>query len=553
MKSCSSITHFIAYFVFSILAIVLFSAADARADTRVWTGDGGDANLANPGNWSDGIAPNEGDAWEFGASANSGYNLTNNYGIGFYCSGITFTELATGSYTIAPNWTSQTGDIVNNSSYPQYVSLGHELHNSITINAANGDLTLSQNNTVNLNGNNLTIDGDHNTSISLYISNNGSIVKNGAGTLELYNGNYLGNVTINEGTLIARGKSIGDPGAQKTVLVNKGASIEFAAHDVWDHADYRSPAQIIVDGGTLFNDPGWFNTLNYLTLKNGGNIIDNSGHDTWLSYQLVGECNVIADSKLDPSQISTISIDTEGVYNGVIPNGVNFNVADVTQDNSTDFLISARLRNGPRTGNFVKTGAGTMELTAVNEITGAVTISEGVLKLSENGTLGYGPVNNNAALEFAHESEATVSNLITGTGTITKTGYGTVTLTQSPAVTGEFSVEAGTLNVDANGYPNSFMIGNGGYNGNTTGSFTLNNGTVNVQTRADNPDYFGSVQLGTNGGTGVLTINDGDMHVDGRIQWNAHYQRRLAFDWRSKQIYNRRRPCLRRLVVWIWK
>ncbi|MBQ2621774.1 MAG: autotransporter-associated beta strand repeat-containing protein [Thermoguttaceae bacterium] len=439
--------------VFSILAIVLFISANTMADTKVWTGGGENANISNPANWSGGTAPAGGDAWEFGAVGSSGYNITNDYGAGTFNSGITFTEAATGSYTISPNWTCQTGDIVNYSSYPQYVSLGHELHNSITINAANGDITLSQNNTINLHGNNLTIDGGHNTTISLYISSNGSIVKNGAGTLELYNSSYTGDVTINSGTLIARGQSIGDPGAQKTVLINKGASIELASHDIWGQASYRSPALIIVDGGTIYNSVpsdgvnGWFNTLNYLTLKNGGNIIDNSGHFEWLSYQLVGECNVIADSKLEPNQISTISIGNVGDNNGVIPNGVNFNVADVTQDKSTDLLISARLRNGKyAVGNFTKTGAGTMELTAVNDMTGAITISEGTLKLSGSGTLGSGAVTNNAALEFAYETDETVDKLISGTGEVIKSGSGALLLNNSNnSYTGNVTINEGTF------------------------------------------------------------------------------------------------------------
>ena len=462
MINRNNISCFDVRVVFSILAIVLFTAVNAMADTRVWTGGGDNANVSNPDNWLNSSAPGNGDAWEFGAVGLSGYNITNDYGSGTYNSGITFTEAATGSYTISPNWTCQTGDIVNNSSYPQFVSLGHELHNSITINAANGDLTFSQNNSINLNGHNLTIDGGHNTTISLYISSNGSIVKNGAGTLELYNCGYTGDVTINSGTLIARGQSIGDPGAQKTVLINKGASIELAVHDIWGQASYRSPALIIVDGGTIYNSVpsdgvnGWFNTLNYLTLKNGGNIIDNSGHFEWLSYQLVGECNVIADSKLEANQISTISIGNVGDNNGVIPNGVNFNVADVTKDNSTDLLISARLRNGKyAVGNFTKSGAGTMELTAVNDMTGAVTISEGTLKLSGNGTLGYGAVTNNAALEFAYETDETVDKYISGTGEVIKSGSGALLLNNGAnSYTGNVTINEGTFKAVAGSFGN---------------------------------------------------------------------------------------------------
>ena len=413
----------------AILAIVLFSSAASMADTKVWTGGGENANVSNPANWSGGAAPGNGDAWEFGAVGSSGYNITNDYGSGTYNSGITFTEAATGSYTISPNWTCQTGDIVNNSSYPQYVSLGHELHSSITINAANGDLTFSQNNSINLNGHILTVDGSHTASVAIIIAGNGSVL-------------------INPGATLAVSSQIYD-GVQ-SITIKPGAELQFANHDTFGNHLSHSSVKLIADGGTITNQPGWFNTLNLVTLKNGGKIIDNSGHYIWTSFQLVGECNVTADSTLRAVQISTIGIGTVGEYNGIVPFGVNFKVDDVTGNNSTDLLVSARLRDAGRAGDgggyFTKSGAGTMELTAFNEITGNVTISEGTLKLSENGTFGYGSVTNNSALEFAYNSDqTTIGNLISGTGKLIKTGAGTLTLTQAPAYTGATTIESGTL------------------------------------------------------------------------------------------------------------
>ncbi|MBR5710959.1 MAG: autotransporter-associated beta strand repeat-containing protein [Thermoguttaceae bacterium] len=431
MNNRNNISCFDVRVAIAIFAIVLFSSAISMADTKVWTGGGENANVSNPANWSGNSAPGNGDAWEFGAVGSSGYNITNDYGSGTYNSGITFTEAATGSYTISPNWTCQTGDIVNNSSYPQYVSLGHELHNSITINAANGDLVLSQYNTINLYGNNLTIDGSHTVSVAIIIAGNGSVL-------------------INPDATLAVSSQIYD--SVQSITIKPGAALQFANHDTFGNHLSHSSVQLIADGGTITNQPGWFNTLNLVTLKNGGKIIDNSGHYIWTSFQLVGECNVTADSPLSADQISTIGIGTVGEYNGIVPFGVNFKVDDVTGNNSTDLLVSARLRDAGRAGDgggyFTKSGAGTMELTAFNEITGNVTISEGTLKLSENGTFGYGSVTNNASLEFAYNSDqTTIGNLISGTGELIKTGAGTLTLTQAPAYTGATTIESGTLSL----------------------------------------------------------------------------------------------------------
>ncbi|MBR0237768.1 MAG: autotransporter-associated beta strand repeat-containing protein [Thermoguttaceae bacterium] len=542
------------------LAVILFIvsillSASSFADTFTWVG-GTDANLSTAANWSDNSAPADDDAWEFGAVGSSGYVLTNNLTTGIYSSGITFTQAATGSYTISTaqnnqNWTRQTGDIVNNSSYAQTINLGHELHANITINAANGDVNILKNNTINLNGYNLTVDGSHNTTIELNINHTGSIIKNGSGTLTIKRGSYsnsayTGDVTINAGTLKVNGKgALGKYDSAKNITINSGATLTFISHDVLGEAGIKTAAKFYVNGGTINNETGWFNTINYISLKDGGKIIDNNGHEKWLSYQLVGTVDVTSSSKLAANQISTISIGTAGDYNGVIPTATNFNVANVTQDSSTDLLISTKLRkNSDRAGSFTKSGAGTMELTNVNDISGGITISAGVLKLSGAGTLGTGGVTDNATLEFAHTSDQTVDNVISGTGAVTKTGSGVLTLSGANTYTGTTTVSGGKLNItgskfnsrllvnsgatavidvgengvvnmSADGYSGAVMIGNS-----TSGNLILDSGTVNVHNTSNTT---AGVLLGTNGNTtGVLTINGGSLQVDSRILISAN-------------------------------
>ncbi|MBQ6617007.1 MAG: autotransporter-associated beta strand repeat-containing protein [Thermoguttaceae bacterium] len=491
-QSCSHFSnHVLIRGGIAVLSIVvlMLSANNSFAETKVWVGNT-DANMSTGENWLGGAAPVSGDAWEFGAVGDSGYTLTNNdFDYGFYNSGITFTQQATGSYTIASHWTKQTGDIVNYSSYSQTVNLGHELHDNITINAVNGNVNILQNNTINLNNHNLTVDGAHNTTIELQINHGGSLIKNGTGTLILNRAAYTntpftGNVTINAGALKVSGTgSLGKYDASKTVTINNGATLTFSSHDVLGYAGTKTSVQIVVNGGTITNENGSFNTFNAVTLKNGGKIVDNNGHFKWTSYQLVGTFNVTADSKLNADQISTISIGTAGQYNGVIPNGANFNVANVTQDDSTDFLISDCLTNGNGTdvtGSLTKSGSGTMTISGANTYTGTTTVSGGTLNMTGS--------------KFN-------SRLIIGNGAAAVIDAG----------------ENGVVNMDANGYGNSVMIGNG-----STGTLIINSGNITVRNTTDH-DYKGSIQLGTNGnGKGVLTINGGSMQVDGRILMGAN-------------------------------
>ena len=347
-----------------------------------------------------------------------------------------------------------------------------------------GDSAATYANPVELNMNGLfDIAANHDLTVTGAISGSGALNKKGEGTLTLSGSKtFTGNITVDEGTLkvIATG-ALGNINAEKTVTINKDATLLFASHDVLGTAGVRSPIQIIVDGGTIANETGWFNTLNHVTLKNGGKIIDNNGHVNWQSYQLTGTVDVTADSKLDANQISTISIGTAGANNGVIPNGVTFNVADVTQDSSTDLLVSANLTNGNGvgvTGNFRKTGAGTMTLSGENTYTGVTTVAAGVLNVTGS--------------KFN-------SRLVVQSG-------GTAVIDAG---------ETGVVNMAADGYASSVMIGNG-----SNGTFVLNSGNVTIRNGGNNT---GSIQLGTNGNcTGTLTINGGSMQVDGRILLSAN-------------------------------
>ena len=75
--------------------------------------------------------------------------------------------------------------------------------------------------------------------------------------------------------------------------------------------------------------------------------------------------------------------------------------------------------------------------------------------------------------------------------------------------------ETGVVNMAADGYYSSLMIGNG-----SNGTLVIDSGNVTVRNGGNNS---GSVQLGTNGNcTGVLTINGGAMQVDGRILLSAN-------------------------------
>ena len=100
------------------------------------------------------------------------------------------------------------------------------------------------------------------------------------------------------------------------------------------------------------------------------------------------------------------------------------------------------------TGSLTKSGAGTLTLTNSNTYTGGTTISAGTLQLGDggnaNGSLA-GNITDNAALAFANPVAQPYSGVISGSGSLTKFGAGTLTLTNADTFTGGTTIAAGTL------------------------------------------------------------------------------------------------------------
>jgi fibronectin-binding autotransporter adhesin len=166
---------------------------------------------------------------------------------------------------------------------------------------------------------------------------------------------------------------------------------------------------------------------------------------------------------------------------------------------------------------FTKTGGGLLIFTGQNSgYSGATTISTGTLQVGDGGTtgtLGSGNVTNNASLVFNRSDTYTVGNTISGTGSVTKDGSGTLILTGNNGY-GPTVINSGTL-----------QIGNGGATGNLGSGDVTNNATLvfdrsNGYTVGNNISGTGSVRQegsgtvtlsGANTYTGLTTITAGTL------------------------------------------
>ncbi len=125
-------------------------------------------------------------------------------------------------------------------------------------------------------------------------------------------------------------------------------------------------------------------------------------------------------------------------------------------------------------GSVIKSGAGSLALSAVNTYTGTTAINGGTLQIGGAGSLGSGAYTNaisiasGATLQYSSSGAQTLSGVISGAGAVTKdtSSSSTLTLTGVNTYTGGTNVNAGTVAVgvtDSLGAANSpVAIGSAG-------------------------------------------------------------------------------------------
>ncbi len=148
---------------------------------------------------------------------------------------------------------------------------------------------------------------------------------------------------------------------------------------------------------------------------------------------------------------------------------------------------------GSNQGGLTKIGAGSLTLTANNLYSGLTTVSRGTLQLGDgvtnNGNV-MGNVSNSSALVFANPASQVFGGVISGSGSFTKNGPGTLILGANHTYTGPTAINAGIVQLGA-GLTTSFA--------NNGTDFTVN--SVGFSTTAAAP-FSGNVLTLTDSGGG---------------------------------------------------
>lgn len=194
---------------------------------------------------------------------------------------------------------------------------------------------------------------------------------------------------------------------------------------------------------------------------------------------------------------------TSGTFNGNLVNN-----ATVTFDRVGTVTYN-RVMSG--NGALNKEGGGTLILTGNNALTGTTTVSSGILQIGSGGSTGSlpGDIVNSANVTFNRSSPLTYAGSISGTGSLSKQGSGTLTLTGNNTYNGTTTISSGFLEV-----------GNGGTTGSILGTTLISSSSGLIFNRSNSHAHFGNISGSgsvTKRGTGTLAMTGSNSYFGDTI------------------------------------
>ena len=287
-------------------------------------------------------------------------------------------------------------------------------------------------------------------------------------------------------------------------LTKTGAgTLSLAANNVLNNI-----ASVTIAGGTISQTGAGWNQLNNLTLLGGTLESTLTGQSTFGCYWLPGTVTVSGSSA---SAFTTVGSGVQFINLGDLGSSTGsttFNVADATSSSAADLIVSTKLGNEPFGGaaGLIKTGAGTMTLTAANSYTGGTAVNAGTLQFASgslDSTAYVGLVNstlqwaagNTDGLNKIYIFNGTTGTLDTNgnnvtlsaiqdngynhTGSLVKAGSGVLTFTGTNLYTGSTTVNAGKLVVNGSTATGAVTVASGatlGGSGTVGGATTIQSG-----------------------------------------------------------------------------
>ncbi len=297
----------------------------------------------------------------------------------------------------------------------------------------------------------LVINTSSNQTFSGEISGPGPLVQAGPGVLTLSNPTAFGGVAtvnINAGTVqlntAANGSGYAALAGGANVAVNAGGTLVLSNTNALGF--YGGAANLTVNsGGLVYATSGLNVSLWNAVGMTGGTLASaGAGDPTYGNYDINGQLNATSDASGNPAVINAAQIELQNSL------GTVFNVT--RGPGASDLDVSSAITNiGVFVYGLTQSGNGIMVLTGSNTYTGSTAISGGTLQILGSGVLGGGNYAGNisiagsAALIVNTSSNQTFGGTISGAGSLTQAGPGTLTLNGAPNYSGPTTVSGGTL------------------------------------------------------------------------------------------------------------
>jgi autotransporter-associated beta strand protein len=403
------------------------------------------------------------------------------------------TALGTGSLTL-------TGGVLQSSSSTSTVAL----NNTFTVNGpatvgGSNNLTLSNTGTLNST---LMVANLGTITVSGTLGGNGGLTKRDVGLLTISgntNNTYVGETKVMAGMvkLSKTGGIRAIPGALTIGDGSNAAVVQLTARD-----QTAPTSAVAVDQGAQLDLNNNADTVGGLTLTAG--LVTTGG-----SGVLTLNGNIVTNAAA-----------TAATINGNLALGTATRAITVVHGTGPGDLIIKAVVGGTNVG-LTKLGGGMLELSAANTYTGPTTLMEGSLAVGDNSALGggnlvldggrlqstsmvtlsntfvvggaaavgggnpltlsgTGSLGDTLTVENAVSGAITLSGLLIGSGSLTKTGAGTLELKADNAYTGTTRVAAGALTVNGNQPSSPVMVESDGTlkGTGTTGAINATGGTI---------------------------------------------------------------------------
>ncbi|BCU79798.1 hypothetical protein llg_45130 [Luteolibacter sp. LG18] len=476
----------------------------ADPGTSFWNGGGADTSWSTAGNWN-GVLPVNGQLLTFQGSTKLA--STNNL-----LTAIGQVTFASSGFSLSGNAVTLQGGLINQTGTNTWAIPTTLLADQTFLSSA-GTLTVSG--TVNTSGRDLTLDGAGAITLSGVISGSGDLIKNGAGTATVTAQNtFTGIVTVNAGTLRANGgnSSLGSLGSASSLVVNNGGTISVGTTDNGFTGSSSSAAKSVQinTGGLLTNTGSTTHHLNAIVM-NGGTISATTANATYGNWNFDRGISTPGNGSTSTISGGNAALTQTG--------GTAFNVGTGDTLNVSTLLAHVTNASTGDTG-VVKSGAGTLSLTATNTYTGGTIVNGGTLAAASvtdaggaigkytSGTPGALTIANGAVFKFTGSgTQTTARNLwintgtsgaidVTSPGSLTFTGTGGA-ITDPLTKTGSGILQindalTGSASVTVNGGTLKLGTSNSSYSGGTT----VTSGTLEL---SGSNDAYGKI-------TGVIHI-----------------------------------------------